>query len=212
MSENQITILRPFGPSIAKVKLPNELIDSLNDYIDKTILDEEKIKQLDHGDKLEGNVKQEFKLEDEFLKSSNLLEFLGKSTANWLKHSDNTTITSFNVLSSWIVRQFKNEYNPLHFHGGHISGVGYLKLPKDFGKTYQTSKKNNTNGKIALVHGSKMFNSKSILTIKPEVGDFYIFPHYLMHTVYPFASNEEERRSISFNALIDEKIFNVYGQ
>ena len=64
MSENQISILRPFGPSIAKVKLPNELIDSLNDYIDKTILDEEKIKQLDHGDKLEGNVKQEFKLEE----------------------------------------------------------------------------------------------------------------------------------------------------
>ena len=32
----------------------------------------------------------------------------------------------------------------------------------------------------------------------------------MMHTVYPFADSEEERRSISFNAYIDEGIYNVY--
>jgi len=31
-----------------------------------------------------------------------------------------------------------------------------------------------------------------------------------MHTVNPFYGNEE-RRSISFNANIDENIYNVYG-
>ena len=46
--------------------------------------------------------------------------------------------------------------------------------------------------------------------IKPKVGDFYIFPHYLMHTVYPFKGTDEERRSISFNAVIDEKTFDVF--
>jgi len=46
--------------------------------------------------------------------------------------------------------------------------------------------------------------------ITPEVGDFYIFPHYLMHTVYPFKDTDEERRSISFNAVVDEKIFDVH--
>ena len=48
--------------------------------------------------------------------------------------------------------------------------------------------------------------------IKPEVGDFYFFPHYVMHTVYPFKGTEEERRSISFNATIDERIYDVYGK
>ena len=51
-----------------------------------------------------------------------------------------------------------------------------------------------------------------MLNIKPKVGDFYFFPHYLMHTVFPFRGSDEERRSISFNATIDEDIFNVYGK
>ena len=46
--------------------------------------------------------------------------------------------------------------------------------------------------------------SKATYVIKPEVGDFYLFPNYLMHTVYPFSDTDEERRSISFNAQIDK--------
>ena len=53
--------------------------------------------------------------------------------------------------------------------------------------------------------------SDSKYEIVPEVGDFYIFPHYLMHAVYPFKDTNEERRSISFNAVIDEKSFNVFN-
>ena len=30
------------------------------------------------------------------------------------------TIKKFQIIKSWIVRQFKNEYNPIHFHAGHI--------------------------------------------------------------------------------------------
>ena len=66
-------------------------------------------------------------------------------------------------------------------------------------------------GNLQLVHGSRMFLNNSTYTIEPKVGDFYFFPHYLMHTVYPFKGCEEERRSISFNAFIDENIFNVHG-
>ena len=55
-----------------------------------------------------------------------------------------------------------------------------------------------------------MFLCRSILDIVPKVGDFYFFPNYLMHTVLPFKGTKEERRSISFNAFIDEKIYNVY--
>ena len=50
-----------------------------------------------------------------------------------------------------------------------------------------------------------MFLSHSTLNIKPVVGDFYFFPNYLMHSVFPFKNTLEERRSISFNAKIDER-------
>ena len=61
-----------------------------------------------------------------------------------------------------------------------------------------------------MIHGQRAFMSDSQYKITPEVGDFYIFPHFLMHTVYPFKDTDEERRSISFNASIDDKIFDVF--
>ena len=45
--------------------------------------------------------------------------------------------------------------------------------------------------------------SKGNYIIQPEVGDFYLFPAYLLHTVYPFTESDEERRSVSFNAALD---------
>jgi len=57
-----------------------------------------------------------------------------------------------------------------------------------------------------------MFLSNSSIKFKPEVGNFYFFPNYMMHTVYPFVGTDEERRSISFNARIDDDLYNVYGK
>ena len=42
-----------------------------------------------------------------------------------------------------------------------------------------------------------VFGNPSVL-IKPKVGDLYIFPYNLFHTVYPF-KGEGIRRSLSFN-------------
>ena len=212
MSEKpQIIIHRPFGPTVAKMTMPPELVETLNNYIDNIILDQKKAKNLDHGAKLAGNVKQEFRLESEFIESSGYLKFLGNATRNWIKYSGLPEIKKFNVIAAWVVRQFKNEYNPTHWHNGHVSGVGYLKVPKNLGTTNQETKKINQNGQLELIHGSKMFLCKSTYKIEPKVGDFYFFPNYLMHAVYPFSETDEERRSISFNAKIDEDVYDVYG-
>ena len=211
-NDNRYEVLRPFGPSVARFTMPTELINTLNKYTDKIISDEKKSKDQDAGNKLAGQVTQEFDLDKEFIVSSGLLKFLGNSTTNWIKHSSSMEITKFNILDSWVVRQFKNEYNPTHWHSGHISGVGYLKVPKTLGKTVQANKNTNLNGQLQLIHGSRQFLSQSTIDIVPKVGDFYFFPNYLMHNVFPFTETNDERRSISFNALIDENIYNVYGQ
>ena len=213
MSENfQISVTRPFGPSIAKVTMPKELIDTLNQYIDKIIKDEKKSIKLDYGKNLAGNVKQEFRLENDFVDKSGFLKFLGLSTTNWIKLSGLPKIKKFNLISAWVVRQFQNEYNPVHVHSGHISGVGYLKVPQNLGSSFQKEKKYNFNGSLNLIHGSRMFLNASYVTIEPKVGDFYFFPHYLMHSVYPFTNTDEERRSVSFNATIDNEIFDVHKE
>ena len=211
-SEINFQFLRPFGPVICKVQMPNEIVSNLNDYVDQIIKDEKKGKELDHGKNLAGNVQQEFRLEKDFIEKSKWGIFLSSCTKAWIKQILNQEISKFQLISTWIVRQFQNDYNPIHTHGGHLSGVGYLKVPKNFGEYHQKDKVNNQNGKLALVHGSKMFMQEATYMITPKVGDFYFFPNYLMHTVYPFSGTDEERRSISFNAMIDEDIYNVFKQ
>ena len=159
MAQGTIQITRPFGPSIAKAEMPKELVDKLNKYIDDIIADKEKTKKQDWGHKLVGHVKQEFKLENDFIDSSGFMNFLSKAVSAWIKNSENKQITKFLVHESWVVRQFKNDFNPVHWHSGHISGVGYLKVPKTFGKLEQGDKKGELNklDRIELIHGNKMF-------------------------------------------------------
>ena len=37
MANEKINFIRPFGPSIAKIKIPEKIIFSLNEYVDKII-------------------------------------------------------------------------------------------------------------------------------------------------------------------------------
>ena len=201
--DENYTILKPFGPSIAKVKIPMEIVNELNNYIDSIIVNDQKTKELNIGHGLAGDVTQEFTLEKKFVEDSGWLNFLAMSVQKWIKVMQNNEIKNFNLIGTWVVRQFKNEYNPVHWHAGHISGAGFLKVPSTFGEHFQ--KKENQRyrgGNLTLIHGTKQFLSNSKFEIVPEVGDFYFFPNYLMHTVYPFKGTDEERRSISFNASI----------
>ena len=208
----EFKLFKPFGPSIFKVKIPDEIINKLNKYIDKIIEDERLSRNLDYGKMLAGDVTQEFQLEKKIMTDSGWLNFLANSVKQWIKLDLKKDISKFNLIDSWVVRQFKNEYNPVHWHGGHISGAGFLKIPKTLGKHIQDKEnKEYLGGTLNFIHGTRQFLSHSKFTVKPELGDFYFFPHYLMHTVYPFKGCEEERRSISFNAFIDENIFNVHG-
>ena len=208
-----IQLIRAFGPTIAKIKIPDEMVKALNDYVDGLIIDKKKSKELSAGANLAGDVTQEFKLEKEFSQRVGWLDLISKGVFQWIQMSTNQSIKEFKMIDSWIVRQFQNEYNPVHMHGGHVSGAGFLKVPKTFGKYVQEEKdgvKHYAGGTLNLIHGSKQFLSKSTFQIRPEVGDFYFFPNYMMHTVYPFKDTDEERRSISFNAFVDQSIYDTF--
>ena len=199
-----IEILRPFGPSIVKIKIPEKTIQEMNMFVDEMIRDKGKLEKYDEGPKLAGNVSQEFLMTTEFMQKIKWAEFLASSCNDWVRKEKQIKLKKFYIIKSWIVRQFKNEYNPIHYHSGDISGVGYLKVPVSMGETLQKNKRVNHNGKLILIDGSKKLFSSPTYAITPRVGDFYLFPSYLMHTVYPFSGTDEERRSVSFNAKLDE--------
>ena len=200
-----LKILNPFGPKMGKLKFSKILINKINLEVDRIVSKKKLSKKFDYSSHLVGQVKQEIYLSNKFLKD-NLQKIITNSIKDFIKKSTNRIPKKIKIKNFWVVRQFSNEYNPMHFHGGHISGVGYLKIPKLFNK----SKKNiKTNGTIDFISGNKMFLNESIFNHVPKVGDVLLFPNYLMHTAYPFFS-KGERRSFSFNVEIDSKIFNIF--
>ena len=198
-------ILSPFGPKITIIKIPKNIINKINKEVDHILKDKKKLKKSDYSTQLVGQVKQEIRLNSQFIKK-NLIDFIGNNVKKYIKKCTKKNVKKISLRNLWVVRQFKNEYNPIHFHSGHISGVGYLKIPKNITKSRKRLK---TNGTIDFIHGSKSFLNNSLFNHNPKVGDMILFPNYLMHTAYPF-KREGERRSFSFNLDIDKKTFNVF--
>ena len=188
---------RAFGPTIGKSKLSKKIITILNAYIDKSQFS----KKNDYSSKLASQIKNEIKIPKTIVDKS-LSKELIKNIKIYLNKSDIKKIKEIKIINLWVVRQLKNEYNPIHYHEGQLSGVGYLKIPKDMNQNKLVkNKKIKTNGTIDFINGQKNFLSKSIYNLNPKLRDLLIFPNYLMHTAYPF-NVDGERRSFSFNAKI----------
>ena len=189
--------IKPFGPSIGKTKISKRFIDKLNKEFDK----KSNSKKIDYSSKLASQIKNEIKISNNFIKKY-LLKELTKNIEIFLTNEKIKNIKEIRILNLWVVRQFKGEYNPIHYHDGNLSGVGYLSLPKNMTKNVLVkNKKLKTNGTIDFINGQKAFLSNSIYNLIPKIGDLIIFPNYLMHTAYPFNINGE-RRSFSFNVKI----------
>ena len=189
--------IKPFGPSIGKARISKKFLDILNKEFDE----KSKSKKIDYSSKLASQIKKELKISDKFTKKY-LDHELKKNIIKFLSNEKIQEIKEIKILNLWVVRQFKGEYNPIHYHEGDLSGVGYLKLPKGMTSNKMVkNKKVKTNGTIDFINGQRGFLSKSIYNVVPKIKELIIFPNYLMHTAYPF-NIEGERRSFSFNAKI----------
>jgi len=189
--------IKPFGPSIGKTKISKKFFDKLNKKFDI----KSKSKKIDYSSKLASQIKRELKISNDFIKQ-NLEKELKNNIKIFLSNEKIKNVKEIKILNLWVVRQFKGEYNPIHYHEGDLSGVGYLKLPKGMlNNKLVKNKKIKTNGTIDFINGQKGFLSKSIYNVVPKLKELIIFPNYLMHTAYPF-NIEGERRSFSFNVKI----------
>ena len=93
----KIHYIKHFGPSIAKVKIPNDILDNLNQYINQIIINEQKSKSLNMGNNLAGDVSQEFKLEKEFMTKSGWVNFLANATREWIEVDTEKKISNFEL-------------------------------------------------------------------------------------------------------------------
>ena len=196
-------VYKPFGPTIGKTKLSRTIVKKLNNFSDKVIQNKKLSKKLDYDHRLIGSMKQQFSIPRKILKLG-LENQIKKAIKDYYLNTINIKVKKIKIERSWIVSQYAGDFNPPQLHRGNISGVGYLKIPSSI----RRNEEKDLAGLISFFDGrvSLPRNSPPLVkhreTFKPVVGDFYIFPAFLMHDVHPFRG-EGERRCFSFNAFVD---------
>jgi|TARA_R110000803_G_scaffold197154_1_gene260605 hypothetical protein len=90
----------------------------------------------------------------------------------------------------WVNFQKKNEYLPLHEHGGVLSYNIWMKIPVDsiFEYNYNSIIGKNLTHRLTLT--------------KEDEGRVVLFPAQLQHVVYPFYNTNKIRMSIAGNILL----------
>ena len=224
MSEDKF--LEPFSPAILERKVPQKFIDIVNRVGDEVLSDETKSREWDFSENLVGKVRKEVQIPIvdkaekkyclDYMKESCLLflqEMLKKNrTYEWNKLTGVGTsqnlypsLENIHLANSWIVSQYKGEYNPWHKHSGNFSAVMYLKIPEGMNDFMEKEYEDHypSSGLIQFMYGESQDFRSDTLTCLPEVGKMYLFPSWLKHSVYPFYC-EGERRSLSFNAFFSK--------
>ena len=191
-------IYQPFGPSILKTKLPDLYVDALNKQADKVLKDKKLSEERDWSHNLAGNVKKEISIDHIAIKT--FPEFLATISQEYAKnvlpdYLPKGTKVSFRV---WAVSQVAGDFNPMHIHDSNLSGVCFLKVPPNYEEEYKKEDHHPTAGCLEFLGSVPNHFARHSFLVKPEVGDFYLFPSWLTHQVYPFRS-EGERRSMAFN-------------
>ena len=196
-------IYQPFGPSILKVKMPQAYVNLLNVEADRILYDKKLSKKYDWSHNLAGNVKKEIAIDHNKIKGfPDFLvtmsdQYLTKVLPEWTTNAK----VSFRV---WVVSQYAGDFNPVHIHDANLSGVAFLKVPSGFKEEYEKEDHHPTAGCLEFLGSIPNHFARHSYVVKPEVGDFYLFPSWLAHQVYPFRC-EGERRSMSFNVHFSTK-------
>jgi uncharacterized protein (TIGR02466 family) len=188
-----LSLFSPFGPLIAQAAAPEALVEKINRYADRLVRD---------------SAGAEFLLPRELAfdgGEQSLTHYTEKLIRRYLHTIDEDAASRIRIDVFWIVSQGPGTPSPVHFHSCDISGVFYLRLPQiddeddELQKTYISGRQA---GYINFLIGGKQRFSKSLVSFRPCVGDFYIFPGWLLHGAEPFRG-KGERRSLAFNAYVD---------
>ena len=191
--EPRIDLFSPFGPMIGKVRLPDGVVAKVNAFADTRALRDKS---------------SEFYVPPEVAFAGGE-ESLARQTerliARYLAGVEGSRVKAVRIEIFWIVSQYAGTPSPVHFHSGDISGVAYLKVPEiadEAGEEAKTYISGRQAGYINFMIGGKQNLSKSLISFRPAVADFYIFPGWLLHGAEPFRG-KGERRSMAFNAYVD---------
>jgi len=182
---------------IYKNKIEDFFLDGLVKLTDK-LLDDKVSHKIDYSNKLVAEFRKGKQIDLPVgLIDSKLHEYITNCAKEYVSvlSKDSFVIDKISKGKFWCVSQYKNDFNPAHYHMADLSGIIYLKVPECV-KNPQSQE-----GNISFIYRPVQPQSlifEGMRTITPEEGVLYLFPSWMTHTIYPFFG-EGERRSIAFN-------------
>ena len=115
----------------------------------------------------------------------------------------------YHMNTFWVNYQKKNEFNPLHNHGGIYSFVIWLKIPTSYFQQNKHRRSATSNSPSASVFQfvytdilGRIRNYPYELCPEDE-GKMVFFPAALKHEVYPFYDSDETRISVAGNIQLN---------
>ena len=193
------------GEIVVKFEMPKKFIDDINN-----VFDEKEATTVDWTTQLAGKIKKE-KLVN-YLLDDSIKGTFQMCFQEYMKRAGLVLQQTHQLVldNAWINDMFAGEYNPCHFHASKNSLVGlssvlFLKTPDTYGEEI-INPQTPSNGHLEFIGGQQHSLAISQLRLSPKVGDFFIFPYTLVHTVYPFSGTDQVRRTLSYNCDILPKV------
>ena len=198
------------GQTVLKYEVPLEIFVGLNDIYEK------RKKELPKANKqLVGKIEDEVSLffDGPPNDKMNQHNFLPQDILQWFDSVFNHYLTwnkigenRRHINSIWVNEMKAHEYNPIHIHQGKIftglSSVMIMKLPTNTGIEYSAPEKP-MNGRLQIIGAAAGQFAKTDYSPKSKIGDFYVFPYDMRHTVYPFNGTKEKRRTLVCNVDVE---------
>ena len=192
-----------WGPCVIQFKISDEFKKALLAKAEKSTES--------YGSRLAGHLKKEVKLDfSDYREDLNeMIMIYNHALSQWLGNHpmsqwSKTERPQYIVSDLWCNFQNPNEFNPPHNHGGILSFVIYLKVPKEIKEEclkHQKIKNSAGPGSISFFMGdADKKNTVTNNSFFPEEGDIFVFPAWLKHWVYPYKS-DAVRVSVSGNIV-----------
>ena len=193
-----------FGPYLFRTVLPNYIIKRL-------LKDGDDLRKEDsYNHKLAGHLKNQFLFKKEtqswFYKEINpILNAYREGHCNY--HGLDNLALELKYDDLWINYMKSGDFNPLHTHGGDYSFVLFLDVPKKLVKEQEDYEGTSAKPGSLVFEYTQQARPRWATTgsiVKPQSGDFYMFPAMLQHWVCPFKS-KVTRVSVSGNLRIQNR-------
>ena len=218
-SEHDLRLVAPFSPTIMKAKIPPAVVEQLNEQADAIVRESAELAARDWSSHLAGVVSAEIRFTDiinALPECRNFLYDVARTYAyrceNALMHFSSYEKTEeltdkklrIEIKEGWVNDMVAGDYNPAHFHQGCLfSSVGFLRVPPGYDAEFAADKaRQNTAGCLQFIDSRSAVGVKNLFTVKPAVGDFYLWPAWMLHCVYPFKSHGI-RRSFAVNLALE---------